>query len=106
MCHSHVNHGGKANCSPQSFGWCSSVAHDFGLQLVCSIRAGVDQLSGGGCAAPVIAMPIIAMMVLVDSDQGAGERPARLGDGLPTLFTLDEVRSARTNRWSKTAASG
>jgi len=51
-------------------------------------------------------MPIIAMMVLVDSDQGAGERPARLGDGLPTLFTLDEVRSARTDRWSKTAANG
>jgi len=49
---------------------------------------------------------VVAMMVVVDRGQGAAERLARLGVELQALFTLDEVRSAGANRWSKTVASG
>jgi orotate phosphoribosyltransferase len=48
---------------------------------------------------------VVAMMVVVDRDQGAAERLARLGVDLWTLFTLDEVRSAGAQP-CKTAASG
>jgi orotate phosphoribosyltransferase len=48
---------------------------------------------------------VVAMMVVVDRDQGAAERLGRLGVGLRTLFTLDEVRSAGANAWRR-AASG
>jgi orotate phosphoribosyltransferase len=47
----------------------------------------------------------VAMMVLVDRDQGAAERLARLGVELWALFRLDEVRNAGANSW-QTAASG
>lgn len=47
----------------------------------------------------------VAMMVVVDRDQGAAQRLARLGVDLWTLFTLDEVRSAGAQTW-KAAASG
>lgn len=55
---------------------------------------------------------VVAMMVVVDRDQGAAQRLARLGVELWTLFTLDEVRSTGAHAWSKTrpgekaAASG
>jgi orotate phosphoribosyltransferase len=48
---------------------------------------------------------VVAMMVVVDRDQGAAERLARLGVALWTLFTLDEVREAGAHAW-KTAAGG
>ena len=48
---------------------------------------------------------VVAMMVVVDRDQGAAERLARLGVDLWTLFTLDEVRSAGAQTWRR-AASG
>jgi len=48
---------------------------------------------------------VTSMMVLVDRDQGAAQRLARLGVGLWTLFTLDEVRSAGAPLW-RTAANG
>ena len=47
----------------------------------------------------------VAMMVVVDRDQGAAERLARRGVDLWALFTLDEVRSAGAEAW-RTAASG
>jgi orotate phosphoribosyltransferase len=48
-----------------------------------------------------------AMMVVVDRDQGAAGRLARLGVRLQSLFTLDEVRTAgaQLRPW-KTAAGG
>ncbi|HEU0074852.1 MAG TPA: hypothetical protein VFS30_12695 [Dehalococcoidia bacterium] len=55
---------------------------------------------------------VVAMMVMVDRDQGAAERLARLGVDLWTLFTLSEVRTTGAHAWSKTrpgekaAASG
>ena len=48
---------------------------------------------------------VVAMMVLVDRDQGAAERLKRLGVELSALFTLDEVKSVGADSW-KTAASG
>jgi orotate phosphoribosyltransferase len=48
---------------------------------------------------------VTSMMVLVDRDQGAAQRLARLGVDLWALFTLDEVRSAGAPAW-RTAASG
>ena len=48
---------------------------------------------------------VVAMMVVVDRDQGAAERLARRGVRLSALFTLDEVRNAGANSW-QTAASG
>jgi orotate phosphoribosyltransferase len=48
---------------------------------------------------------VVAMMVVVDRDQGAAERLARLGVDLWTLFTLEQVRNAGTATW-RTAASG
>jgi orotate phosphoribosyltransferase len=47
----------------------------------------------------------VAMMVVVDRDQGAAQRLARLGVQLWALFTLDEVRNRGANSW-QTAASG
>jgi orotate phosphoribosyltransferase len=48
---------------------------------------------------------VTSMMVLVDRDQGAPQRLARLGVDLWALFRLDEVRSAGAPAW-RTAASG
>jgi orotate phosphoribosyltransferase len=45
------------------------------------------------------------MMVLVDRDQGAAQRLARLGVHLWALFTLDTIRSAGAPAW-QTVASG
>jgi orotate phosphoribosyltransferase len=47
----------------------------------------------------------VAMMVVVDRDQGAAERLAQLGVDLWTLFRLEEVRSAGAKTWRR-AASG
>jgi len=49
---------------------------------------------------------VVAMMVVVDRDQGAAERLARLGVRLEALFTLDQVRDAGAHAWPRTAASG
>ena len=48
---------------------------------------------------------VVAMMVVVDRDQGASEQLARLGVGLQTLFRLDEIRNAGAYE-CKTAVSG
>jgi orotate phosphoribosyltransferase len=47
---------------------------------------------------------VVAMMVVVDRNQGAAERLARLGVDLWTLFTLDEIRRVGLETW-RTAAS-
>ena len=49
---------------------------------------------------------VLAMMVVVDRGQGAAERLGSLGVELRALFTLDEVRYAGADRWSRTVASG
>ena len=48
---------------------------------------------------------VTSMMVLVDRDQGAAQRLARLDVDLWALFTLADVRSAGAPVW-RTAASG
>jgi orotate phosphoribosyltransferase len=48
---------------------------------------------------------VVAMMVVVDRDQGATERLGRFGVQLSALFTLDEVRHTGANSWQR-AASG
>jgi orotate phosphoribosyltransferase len=72
----------------------------------------VDDVSAtGACGARCVEVlrslghNVTSMMVLVDRDQGAAQRLARLGVDLWALYTLDEVRSARTPAWP-TAASG
>lgn len=48
---------------------------------------------------------VVAMMVVVDRNQGAAERLGRLGVELQTLFSLDEIKNAGAELW-RTAASG
>ncbi len=63
--------------------------------------------SGARCVEALTSLGhnVVAMMVVVDRDQGAAERLARLGVSLWTLFRLDEIRSTGAYE-CETAASG
>jgi orotate phosphoribosyltransferase len=86
-------------------GWLNAGLTPRGVFLVDDVSA--TGASGERCVQIMRSLghEVTSMMVLVDRDQGAAQRLARLGVDLWALFTLAEVRSAGAPQW-RTAASG
>jgi orotate phosphoribosyltransferase len=86
-------------------GWLNAELPPASVFLIDDVSA--TGASGARCVEVLRSLghEVTSMMVLVDRDQGAAERLARLDVDLWALFTLAEVRSAGATEW-RTAASG
>jgi orotate phosphoribosyltransferase len=108
------------NGSPLTGRYVRRQEREYGIpgRLTAPVPAGSDMFlvddvaatggSGVRCVEALRALGhrVVAMMVLVDREQGAAERLQDLGVELTALFRLDEVREAKARRWAKMAASG